>query len=135
MMVLALALLVPLTLLAASKSILVTLTIRDAITVALDAEVDPEDVKEVLESISSSAISYFTFSFRADAGSSPVVCLAEDAVQAVNEDNAAITVRTFCRRLGNLKDNRYILGAYIPSNGLALAGHYEASATVQALFQ
>ena len=135
MLVLALALLVPLTLLATTRGILVSLTIRSTVSVSLDAEANPEEVREVLEGISSSAISYFTISFQADTESSPSVCLAEETLQAVNENNVAITVRTFCKQLGDSQDNRYILGAYIPSDGEAFVGHFEASATMQALFQ
>lgn len=135
MLVLALAMLVPLTLLATTRSILVSLTIRSAVNVNLEAEADPEEMREVLEGISSSAISFFTISFQAFAENSPVVCLAEDTLQATDENNVTITVRTFCERIGDSKDNRYILGAYIPSDVEAFVGHFEARATMQALFQ
>ena len=126
---------VPLTVFATTQGILVSLTIRGAVNVVLEAEAKPEEVREVLEGISSSAISFFTVSFQADPKNSPVVCLAEETLQAINENNVAITVRTFCKQLGNSQDNRYILGAYIPSKGEAFVGHFEASATIQALFQ
>ena len=43
MLVLALALLVPLTLLATTRGILVSLTIRSTVSVSLDAEANPEE--------------------------------------------------------------------------------------------
>ena len=135
LLILALVMLAPLTLLATTRSILVSLTIRSAVSVNLDAEANPEEMREVLEAISFSVISYLTISFQADTASSPLVCLAEDTLQAVNENNVAITVQTFCVRIGDSQNYRYILGAYIPSDGEAFVGRFEASATMQALFQ
>lgn len=134
-MIVALALLVPLTLFAASNSIFINLTIRNAANLVFDVDVDPEEVAKALEDISSSAISFITVSFQGDAESPPVVCLAEDTVKAFNENNVAVTVQTFCRPLGDSNNNRYILGGYIPSDGETHKGRFEASATMEALFQ
>ncbi len=131
----AVAILIPLLLEAATRTFIVSINIRAPILLILDENADPATVEEFLAQFSSPAVSFATLSFGSQAQEGAVVRIAEDSLIAVNEDNDQIEVVTFASPLPDSGNTQYIVGGYIAANGQSALGSYQGSATLQALFQ